>query len=178
MTLSNISIFGHLHLESICLQTWHTLHCPQTCIYTSKQRNLDFAVSWCSFCALRIFGYRLNPAAQPGKTNRQIKQRSHTALWFSPTLRHPISVADYVIKTRGLKPQYDNCPGNAQCSDWNVLPARGSMVVLFVSICTKRWGWLSWSSLILMWFSLWLEQQVVVRDTRHPLNKTMGSFTW
>lgn len=102
-------------------------------------------------------------------TARKNKQADQTEIPYSTVIQSnsspPNKRGDYVIKTRGLKPQYDNCPGNAQHSDWNALPARGSMAVLFVSVCTKIWGWLSWSSLILMWFSLWLEQQVVVRVT-------------
>lgn len=74
LTLCDISIFGHSLSESICLQSWHMLKCPQTCICTSKQRNLDFPVPSCVFCALRMFEQRQYSAAQLRKTNTKVKQ--------------------------------------------------------------------------------------------------------
>lgn len=56
------------------------------------------------FHTLRIFGHRQDPAAQPGKTNIQVKQRAPGMHCDSAQhTQHQNKHVDYIIKTRSLK---------------------------------------------------------------------------
>lgn len=131
MVTHSLSIFAH--------RVGTHSNAPRHAFAKANRQILTFQ-SHGRFRGLRIFGHRQDPAAQPGKTNKQVKHRAPRMHCGAAQLTHHQNKhVDYIIKTKSLRARNNymiivmlsTTVLTLQC----ILPVA---ILLFVS-CNMRW---------------------------------------